>query len=72
MNIGFLNPIQARGGGKDPPPIDVDTLLDPLGSEFNSDTFCKFLNIPTDQFKTIKKVGGKKNLRGKKKIRAIL
>ena len=39
------------------PLIDVDALLDPLGAELKADTFSKFLNIPIDQFKTIKKVG---------------
>ena len=57
LQLVVLNPIQARGGGEGVgkhPLSDVDTLLDQLGSKLNADTFCKFLNIPIDQFRTIK------------------
>ena len=46
--LSKVNPIQARWGWKTPP-LDLDALVDPL-----ADAFCKFLNIPIDQFKPIK------------------
>ena len=57
LQLVVLNPIHDRGeggGGGKHPLRDVDTLLDQLGSKLNTDTFCKFLNIPIDQLRTIK------------------
>ena len=59
----FLNPITVGSLG----PGSHDPLfLTPSGSKLNADPFWLFLNIPIDEFRTIKLVGKNFDLRGKK------